>query len=58
MTHAYKSISDKIQRHHEKRWGRKRIKQFPRFPSKEVVQAEVGKKPDVRGHRRGKAKTM
>jgi len=41
MTYAYKSISDKMQRHLEKK-----MKKLPSFPSMEVVEAEVSKKPD------------
>lgn len=44
LTHAYKSISDKMQRRHEKRQGRTKMKRFPPFPSMEVTEAEVSKK--------------
>lgn len=49
MTQTYKSIGDKMQGNQGGKMWEKKMKKFLPFPSMEVVEAEVSKKPEETG---------
>lgn len=52
MTQTYKSIGDKMQGNQGGKMWEKKMKKFLPFPSTEVVEAEVSKKPKEIGEER------